>query len=152
MLSFTLTSTSEYALRAMACLALLEQTQSLNASDLAVRTGVPQHYLNKVMRKMVEAGLAHAAKGHGGGFRLAKPAKRITYQEILAAVGYEKRKGHCVFGWGRCRDSHPCPMHGSWKSIDEGFSAWAQATSLQEVREYALRSGADRRMHLPPHP
>jgi Rrf2 family transcriptional regulator, iron-sulfur cluster assembly transcription factor len=150
MLSLTLTSTAEYALRAMSCLALLEEEQALNASELAVRTGVPQHYLNKVMRKLVQAGLAHAARGHGGGFRLAKPAKRITYQEILEVAGYEKRSDSCVFGWGKCRDSQPCPMHESWKKLNESFVTWAHATSLQEVREYAAQSGADRKLHLPP--
>lgn len=149
MLSLTLTSTAEYALRAMSCLALLGDEQSLNAAQLAERTGVPQHYLNKVMRKLVQAGLAHAARGHGGGFRLAKPARLISYQEILEVAGYESRHDSCVFGWGKCRDSQPCPMHDSWKKLNENFIAWARATTLEEVRAYAVQSGSDRKLQLP---
>jgi Rrf2 family transcriptional regulator, iron-sulfur cluster assembly transcription factor len=149
MISLTLSSTAEYALRAMSCLALLKETEALNAAMLAERTAVPQHYLNKVMRKLVEGGMVHAARGHGGGFRLAKSPHQISYRQILEVVGYEKRDDGCVFGWGKCRDSQPCPMHQSWKDLNESFVTWAEKTSLSEVRKYANEHGILRKLNLP---
>lgn len=149
MLSITLSATAEYALRAMSCLALLAEGQALNAAELSTRTAVPQHYLNKVMRKLVQANLVVAARGHGGGFRLARSPKKISYQEVLEVAGYEKRSDSCVFGWGKCRDSQPCPMHESWKKLNDGFVQWAHGTTLEQVRQYATESGAERKLHLP---
>ncbi len=150
MLSLNLSATAEYALRAMSCLAVLAEGHALNAAELSERTAVPQHYLNKVMRKLVQAELVTAARGHGGGFRLARPPKKISYQEVLEAAGYEKRGDSCVFGWGKCRDTQPCPMHESWKKLNEGFVQWAHDTTLEEVRQYAHASGADKKLQLPP--
>jgi Rrf2 family protein len=139
MISLSLSNTAEYALRAMTQLALSPDGKALGASELSASTGVPVHYLSKIMRKLVESGLAASSKGHGGGFRLARPAKRISYMDILKVSGYESRASECVFGWGECLDERPCPMHLSWSSLNERFVAWARTTTLDSV---AKRSGA----------
>jgi Rrf2 family iron-sulfur cluster assembly transcriptional regulator len=130
MISLSLTQTAEYALRAMSGLALEPQGAPVRANDLARRTGVPLPYLWKVMRRLVEAGLVHSAKGHGGGFRLARPASAITYMDILGVTGYDAKAGTCVFGWGQCRGDRPCPMHSAWTRLNESFVAWARSSTL----------------------
>jgi Rrf2 family transcriptional regulator, iron-sulfur cluster assembly transcription factor len=149
MISLTLSSTAEYALRAMACLSLLPETETLNSAMLAERTAVPQHYLNKVMRKLVEGGLVLAARGHGGGFQLAKPPELISFRHILKVVGYETRDDSCVFGWGKCREAHPCPLHQSWKDLNKSFVSWAEKTKLSDVRQFADENGIVRKLNLP---
>jgi Rrf2 family protein len=137
MVSLKLTATAEYALRAMSYLALLPKGQALSAALLAENTGVPLHYLLKVMRKLVAADMVISAKGHGGGFYLARLPNRISYRHILEAVGYEKPVATCVFGWGKCRDSKPCPMHESWKQLNQVFSKWAEGTTLEDILQYS---------------
>lgn len=134
MISLSLTQTAEYALRAMSCLALEPGEGPLRASDLAGKSGVPLPYLWKIMRRMVAAGLVLSTKGHGGGFRLARAAEAISYMDILGPVGYEAKAGDCVFGWGRCRNEKPCPMHSAWKKLNEAFIGWARTTTLASLR------------------
>ena len=62
--------TAEYALRAMASLARADG--ALTAEELSAQASVPVHYLAKVMRQLVVAGLVSARRGRGGGFRLAR--------------------------------------------------------------------------------
>src|SRR5690606_3193252 len=57
MLSLSLSNTAEYALRAMTMLALEAGGGAINARDLSGKTRVPVHYLNKIMNRLVEAGL-----------------------------------------------------------------------------------------------
>lgn len=136
-LTLSLGKTAEYALRAMCHLALADADEPLQARALAEASAVPLPYLSKVMRQLAEAGLVTSAKGHGGGFRLARTAKRITYRDVLAAVGYGTGAKSCVFGWGRCRDEHPCPMHHSWVSLGRYFAAWAGETTLASLAAQA---------------
>jgi Rrf2 family transcriptional regulator, iron-sulfur cluster assembly transcription factor len=134
MLSLSLSSTAEYALRAMTMLALETREGAVNARDLSGKTRVPVHYLNKIMNRLVEAGLATSAKGHGGGFRLGKPASRISYLDILKVVGYNFESRQCVFGWEACRSDRPCPMHESWSVANDNFVEWAKRTTLASLR------------------
>ncbi len=135
MLSLSLTSTAEYALRAMTTLAIEPGGGAINARDLSGKTRVPVHYLNKIMKRLVEADLVTSARGHGGGFRLGRPASRISYLDILKVMGYEFESRQCVFGWDACRSDRPCPMHESWSRANEDFVAWARRTTLASLRK-----------------
>ncbi len=77
-----LNQTAEYALRAMAHLAELEEGVPVRAAELAEATKIPPHYVSKVLRKMVLAGLVNSQKGHGGGFALALHPSRITLADV----------------------------------------------------------------------
>ncbi|HFE47090.1 MAG TPA: transcriptional regulator, partial [Nannocystis exedens] len=82
-----LNQTAEYAFRAMACLASSLGTP-LRARDLSTQSNIPPFYLSKVMRRLVVAGLVDSQRGHGGGFRLAKPPGAIRFFDILEAMDY----------------------------------------------------------------
>jgi len=134
MLSLHFNRTTEYAFRAMASLALQRQGEPMPAKVLSKATGIPQHYLSKIMKKLVEAGLVTSQKGHGGGFSLATPKKTIHYVDILVASGYEPQPNRCVFGWGECDSKSPCPLHDSWVDLNEAFKKWAMNKTLSDVR------------------
>lgn len=129
-----LTQTAEYALRAMAHLALLENGEPIRAAELSRATGIPVHYLSKIMRRMVLAGLVASQKGHGGGFVLGRPAAEIRFSDVLTAVGVEPEPDRCAFGWGRCSSVNPCPLHRSWTELNERCQRWAGETTLEDVR------------------
>ena len=133
MISLKLTLTAEYALRAMSYLALQPKGERVSVDILSKGTQVPTSYLSKVMRQLVNSKLVSAIKGHGGGFCLAHEPRVITYRKILQAVGYENPKATCVFGWGKCQDSKPCPMHESWKNLNHLFGKWCEDTSLETI-------------------
>ncbi len=135
MISISLTSTAEYALRAMSQMAINDQESPVKANELARQTGVPLHYLWKIMHKLVTAGLVSSAKGHGGGFHLAKPMERICFLDILEVAGYQSKPEGCVYGWGECRNDVPCPMHHTWSALNDSFVAWARKTTLASVRD-----------------
>lgn len=136
MISITLSSTSEYALRAMSWLAFQPKGEPVTAADLSKETAVPLSYLLKIMKRMVDAGLVTSARGKGGGFILAKPAGKISYMDILEASGYGSRPDECVFGWDKCRNDRPCPMHESWSALNKNFISWAKVTTLATVRRH----------------
>lgn len=125
-----LPQTAEYALRAMAHLAMVERKIPYPATSLSKETGIPVHYLSKILRRMVSAKLLEARKGPGGGFVLARPLGKIRFIDILNAVDYEPDPDSCAFGWGDCDTSNACPLHASWSKLKEEFHRWARKNTL----------------------
>ena len=127
-----ISQTAQYALRVAAELALRDRTTPVRATDLQKETGVPPHYLSKVLRRLVEHGLLLSQRGHGGGFVLARPPRRITVAQVLAAVDAMPEEGSCAFGWGRCNAAQPCPLHHTWQTLNEKFLEWARSATFAE--------------------
>jgi len=137
-----LSQTAEYALRAMAWLTTVPVGKPMRVKDLSVATGIPSHYLSKVMRRLVVAGLLTSQKGQGGGFLLSKAPDEIRFIDILAAVdAYSTTDERCAFGWGQCDAVHPCPLHGSWTRLNEQLRSWAEGTTLADI----AKAGAENR-------
>lgn len=128
-----LSLTAEYAFRAMARLAVQPDGEALRATDLSEATGIPPHYLSKIMRRLVAAGLLESERGHGGGFRLARPAEAIAFSDILAAVDAELDPTRCAFGWGRCNAKNPCLLHPLFSKLNGAVTDWASGSTLADV-------------------
>ncbi|MCA8976835.1 MAG: Rrf2 family transcriptional regulator [Planctomycetes bacterium] len=127
-----LNQTAVYGLRAMSTLARLAPGESLNAAALSSRTGVPQQYLSKVMRKLVLARLVIGRRGHGGGFSLQRPPHDIRLGDVLAAVdqGFDNS---CAFGYSACDLRNPCSLHPVWNELKAGLEHWASNYSLADL-------------------
>ena len=95
-------TSSEYALRAMVCLAA-EAPEWVTARDLATRANVPAAFLSKILRRLVRAGLIEGQRGHHGGFRLLRPAADVRIADVLSAAQVEAAPARCAFGFDRCR-------------------------------------------------
>src|SRR5262245_20202195 len=80
----------------------LEGKQSASARDLAELQGVPVEYVAKLFTKLKKAGLVEASEGVGGGFRLARPADRITVLEVVDAIDGNKPLFDCQEIRGGC--------------------------------------------------
>jgi Rrf2 family protein len=57
--------------------------RQVSAAEIAAKYRVSTHHLAKVLRKLGRAGLLHAARGAGGGYRFAGNAKRITLMDVI---------------------------------------------------------------------
>lgn len=77
-----LTLFSDYALRILLYLAVHEgETVSVSRIATAYRTS--RHHMVKVAHLLVKRGLVEAARGRGGGLRLARPMDQINLGEVV---------------------------------------------------------------------
>jgi len=132
-----LSQTAEYALRSMAWLATAPEGEPIRATDLSLATGIPSHYLSKVLRRLVVAKLLKSQKGQGGGFCLSRAPENIAFVEILSAVDAYPTEEHCAFGWGECDSADRCPLHDSWSHLKDRIREWAVGTNLNEISKYS---------------
>lgn len=106
--------TTEYALRAMAWLAL-SPDELVPTTTLAEKTKVPSHYLSKVLQQLAAADLITGRRGVRGGYRLARPASQITMLNVIRAVTTVERIKTCPLGLAN-HGSNLCPLH---RQVDE---------------------------------
>ncbi len=139
-----LSQTAQYALRVMAWLATVPEDEPMRVKDLSGATGIPSHYLSKVMRRLVLAGLLISQKGRGGGFLLSKAPVEIPYIDILIAVDAYSTDSSCAFGWGQCAAIHPCPLHDSWSRLNKQVRSWAEDTTLADITKDGIENLARR--------
>jgi Rrf2 family protein len=76
----------EQAIHCMAVLAGLAPESVLSAAALAEFHGVSTSYLLKHLQALSRAGILHTVPGPKGGYRLARPASRISLLDIVLAV------------------------------------------------------------------
>jgi Rrf2 family protein len=82
-----LTHASSYAVHALAHLAAAGDGAPVTSPAIARARDIPEGYILKVLRQLVSARLVRSLKGPNGGYRLAKPATRISLLEVVEAVG-----------------------------------------------------------------
>lgn len=133
-----LSQTTEYALRAMSCLAY-SPDQLVSTSDLASISKVPMNYLAKVLQLLARADLVNGRRGVGGGYKLARPASEITMLDIINAIDPIQRIEGCPLGL----ENHGvlCPMH---RRLDQASQMLIDLFSGATLEDILTEAGANR--------
>jgi Rrf2 family nitric oxide-sensitive transcriptional repressor len=134
-----ISQTTEYALRAIVCLAE-NPTQSQTRQQIADATQVPTDYLAKVLRSLGRAGLVLAGRGLHGGFTLAKPAREITVLEVVNVVDPIQRIHHCPLRLS-AHAAQLCPLH---RRLDDAMSGIEDAFRSTCIAELIGQPGSPR--------
>lgn len=119
----------EYALHCLLYLVGPGGSREVNVRDLADLQGISVEYLAKLFTKLSRAGLVVATEGAGGGFSLGRPAKEISFLDVVEAIDGEKPLFECreirtrcaVFGakapaWAK---SGRCSIHAVMLTAEE---------------------------------
>ena len=77
---------SGYALAALAYIARAKPDGPVASHVIAAAAGLPERYLLKVLKPLVDAGVLRSLKGPNGGYRLARPPKGLTLLEVVEAA------------------------------------------------------------------
>jgi Rrf2 family nitric oxide-sensitive transcriptional repressor len=112
-----ISQTTEYALRAVVWLASYPD-RSLTAHQIAEATRVPAGYLAKILQGLSRAGLLSSQRGLGGGFRLARPADRLSIWQVVQAVDPISRITTCPMGF-ELHAGRLCALH---QRLDEAIA------------------------------
>lgn len=123
----------EYAVRALIHLAGAPAGKVAALQDLAQAEDIPAPFLGKILQVVVRAGLLRSAKGPGGGYALAHPARRITLLDVKRAVDGTADLEGCAVGLARCSDEMPCPQHQTWKPLREAIKRYLATTTLADM-------------------
>jgi Rrf2 family protein len=131
----SITKSSQYALYAAAEMALAGDGPT-TVSAVASRYRIPEGALAKVFQQMVRAGLATGTRGIGGGYRLARPARKITVLDVMHVFERRRRPGVCTL---HDRPGEPCPTASTcsvqwlFHEVDELVQSTYESVTLETL-------------------
>ncbi len=139
-----LSTTSEYALRALLFLAQSPPEQSVLGRELAAGARIPPRYLSKIMLALRRAGLVSASRGTGGGYSLLRPAAGIHLVDVVALFEGAAARPQCFLGVNPdCNEEQPCSAHAYWKGVRQAYVNFLESTTLKDI---SSRPGRVRRI------
>lgn len=106
-----LTRASDYAVRILVHLAQnaeIADTARSTRESIIENTDVPAAFLNKLVQRLVRAGLITARPGVRGGCRLAIPAERISVLRVLESIDGPLQLSECIAEPGVCPRAGYC--------------------------------------------
>jgi Rrf2 family protein len=81
-----LTRASTYALHALGFMAEQADNRTVASHDIARARGMPERFLLKVLKPLAARGVLLSIRGPRGGYRLGRPAAKISVLEIVEVV------------------------------------------------------------------
>jgi FeS assembly SUF system regulator len=124
---------TDYAILLMA--ELTRQGETLSAHTLADRIRVEAPTASKVLKLLSGAGLLSSYRGANGGYRVTRPASRISVAEIIAAIEGPIAMTECSVEVGLCHQEDSCHLRSNWQRISVAVSRALEDVSLAEMAE-----------------
>jgi len=125
---------ADYAIRATAAIAAVPHGGLTTADELASSQGIPLRFLLAILNSLRHAGIVDSRRGHGGGYRLARPTDQLSLAEIISAVDITPRPGHWL---EPTEDQHePATteqVHALWSSLRTSLHDALERTTIADV-------------------
>lgn len=128
-----LSSTSDYALRAILLLAQADNGRPMRADQIARATGSPANYLAKTLNALAKAGIVASARGPLGGFTLAVPPGELSLARIVDCFEETRPSTRCLLGTRDCDGRHPCRAHERWSAVQTARHDALAHTTIAEL-------------------
>ena len=135
---------TRYALYAAAEMAMAGEAPTTVAA-VSERYGIPEGALAKVFQHLVRAGLATGTRGIGGGYRLSRPASKITVLDVMHAFERPRDPSGCLLHdrpGETCPKASACSLHWLFNEVDELVRSTYESVTLQTLVKRARRASA----------
>jgi Rrf2 family cysteine metabolism transcriptional repressor len=126
----------DYSLKALLMLAeRYPSPQPLRVEEIALREGIPENYLRRLLIDLKRAGLVASQKGPSGGYMLARSPARITMDDVVQIIEGEYLPVECLEDGinGPCRRDENCAMREVWREVHGAVGAILRRTTLESL-------------------
>ncbi len=128
----------EYGTRAMVYLASLPDGITTSFREIAKKMVIPEDFLAKILKTLVKAKLVKSTRGSHGGYSLARPAKDVSFLEIIEAVEGPVAVNLCTSPThDGCEFVGRCTMMSVWQ---EGQNQMVELYRKTRLDRLAMRS------------
>ena len=125
----------DYAVRALAYLAAKPVGAPIRRIDIGEAQDIPEHYLAKILRKAVRAGLVYSEVGPRGGFWLARPADEISLLSVYESLNGPLCLMACLADPSVCSYLPACGQARVWKELQRSVERSMEAVKLAAMAD-----------------
>ena len=90
---YRFTKKMAYAIEAVLHVAYHGADRPIQAREITRQQSIPERYLEQALQQLVRVGILKGVRGPRGGYRLGRPAERISVGEIAAVIRRMERRG-----------------------------------------------------------
>ncbi len=137
-----LTTRSRYGTRMAVDIAQNCGPGLVRISDIAERQGVSVKYLEKLIRKLKDAGFVKSKRGPRGGHTLARPASEIPMGEVVRVLEGDDTLVECRSGSDECDRLDVCLTRRLWCEAAEAMYDRLNSFSLADMLDDAQKCGS----------
>ena len=106
---------SDYALRAISYLSILPKGQLGSINTIAREASLPREFLAKILKDLSFSGILVSFRGVTGGYRLARPPRKVSFLDVIEAVDGPLHLSLCTESKKcSCNQNDHCHMHQFW--------------------------------------
>jgi Rrf2 family protein len=140
-----LSKKGEYALRSLINLGIAAEVgrSLVQVAELAESEQLPVKFLEQIMQALKAAGYVESVRGKFGGYRLAKPAGKITIGEIVRIIDGPLAPIGCVsqtaYEKCTCPDEVHCGLRMLMLDVRNAIAGILDRYTLADVVEVTLR-------------
>ncbi len=120
----------------------------MTGREIAAQERLPADYVEQIMLKLRRADIVISTRGAHGGYRLSRPADRISVKDVMNASEHSTFDVHCgshPVEEERCASSHDCSIRPVWvllqRRIDEVLDSVRLSDLLLQESEVRERVG-----------
>ena len=127
-----LTKAGEYGLRAVRYLVENGDKSRISIGDISENKKIPEPFLRKLFKPLVQQGIIFSTRGVSGGVRLSRDPKEITVLEVVEALEGPLALNECLLEDASCEFVTECGMYDVW---DEAQAAMAKVLRSKNLTD-----------------
>ena len=128
-----LTKAGEYGLRAIRYLVENREDKRISIGDISENKNIPEPFLRKLFKPLVQHGIIHSTRGVSGGVRLARDPKEITVLEVVEALEGPLALNDCLLDDAACEFLAECGMHDVWEEAQAAMAKVLRSKDLTDL-------------------
>ena len=133
-----LTKGVEYGIEGILYLARRDDGHPALIRDISRATSIPETFLSKIFQRLATKGLIRSRRGFRGGFRLARPARRITLREIVEALQGPIEFHRCLDHLRERGRRHRCHVRRVFRKVQRKVASILEQTTLEDILQATL--------------
>lgn len=111
----------------------------LNVSGLAVKTGLSEPTVSKILKLLNKHAIVESKRGANGGYLLVKKPNEIDMASIITALDGPIALTACVEQSKQCCDrASNCSMKGQWNPVNIAMQKALEEVSLAQMMRSAI--------------
>ncbi len=123
----------DYGLRAMIYLSSIPAGSVVPFREIARQMDVPEDFLAKILKTLVDQGLVKSTRGPHGGYALARSPDAVSFLDVIEAVEGPVALNVCLDGDDACGRASSCTMVSVWRLGQERMLDVYRQAKLSEL-------------------
>ena len=138
-----LTTTWQYAVRALVHLAMAKGKGPVLANHIADAEGIPLPFLSKILHQLKSSGIVVATRGQKGGYILQRDPSKLTLLDVAHLMDHVDFGEQCLLGYKFCDEKCHCVLHPSWERLKTDIRHFLETHDIKQLAQDQARMELD---------